>query len=115
MYSSFRREGRKRKRVFVLIYLRVVRTKQNGKIEFSDTSMGSNEIIKVKETNESVIMKIERNPRSFPSLFKTLALFLFFFKYPQKDPGNQKPFDILPLSPSLLVLSSFLSLCVCDR
>lgn len=49
-----------------MIYLRVVRTKQNGKIEFSDTSMGSNEIIKVKETNESVIMKIERNPRSFP-------------------------------------------------
>lgn len=84
MYSSFRREGRKRKRDFVLIYLRVVRTKQNGKIEFSDTSMGSNEIIKVKETNESVIMKIERNPRSFPSLFKTLALFLFFFKYPKK-------------------------------
>lgn len=63
--------------------------------------MGSNEIIKVKETNESVIMKIERNPRSFPSLFKTLALFLFFFKYPQKDPGNQKPFDLLPLSLSL--------------
>lgn len=61
-----------------------MRTKQNGKIEFSDTSMGSNEIIKVKETNESVIMKIERNPRSFPSLFKTLALFLFFFKYPKK-------------------------------